>query len=94
MRFALSAAASSVYPVMLPPGRARLAIVRIATASPAKNMTIGIVAVARAAAAVAWAPTVTIASGFWDSNSATRPVSVFIFPSAKRMMNVAFFPSS
>ena len=52
-RFALSSGESWLRPVMLLPGRVRLATSRVATGSPTPNMTIGIVLVACWAACAA-----------------------------------------
>src|SRR2546426_9224183 len=55
--FAMSSGTESVEPVMLPPGRARLATTPVATASPMPTMTMGIVVVACLAARAPGVPT-------------------------------------
>ena len=57
--FTMSSGTESVEPVTLPPGRARLATNRYATASPLPAKTIGIVVVACLAARIAGVPPVT-----------------------------------
>src|SRR5215470_12085646 len=72
-RFALSSADWSVIPVTLPPGRARLSMRPMLSASPTWDMTMGIEVEACRAAAVAGPPIVTITSTPAVTSSAASP---------------------
>ena len=95
IRLALSCTDSSVSPVTLPPGRARLAINSVATASPAAGaMTIGMLEVACFTASVAGPPCVTITSTLSWTISVASPGVRSITPSAKRASYAMFRPST
>ncbi len=83
-----------VSPVMLPPGRERLATNPCATGSGTTVMTIGIKAVARFAATVSRGPVVTMASTFARTSSATRAGRRSGLPSAKAGRMTRFRPST
>src|SRR5215204_2687853 len=81
-RFSLRIQLSRLSPVRLPPGRARLATMPVATASPLGANTMGIAPAARRAARVAAFPTVTIKSGFCATRAAAASSSRAGSPSA------------
>lgn len=82
--FALTSRTELLIPVRLPPGRARLSTSFAPTGSPTHVKTIGIVEVARLAAAVAVEPHVKMRSGFWRTSSVARLFFASKAPSAQR----------
>src|SRR5262249_5183316 len=80
-------------PVMLPPGRARLATRPNATGSPARVITMGMVVVAFFAANATPIPETTMRSTLRRTNSAARSDMRSGFCSANRYSVVMFFPS-
>ena len=73
---------------MLPPGRAKLAIIPVATGSVSKsNATMGMVAVAARTASATGVLTAAITSTFWSTNSIAIGASRVGSPLAKREMN-------
>ena len=83
-----------VNPVMLPPGRARLATRPVATGSPTATMTRGIVVVAFLTASEAGVPAVTIVSTFSAISSAMSAGKRSYRPSAHRYSITMSRPSS
>src|SRR5689334_2554703 len=71
-------------PVMLPPGRARLATKPVATGAPAGAMTMGIVPVASLAAWTAGVKIATITSTFDRTSSTARAFARSLRPPAAR----------
>ena len=80
--------------MILPPGRARLAIKPIPTGSPAFAITMGIVVVAFFAANAAGVARTTIKSTFRRTRSAASSGMRSGFCSPNRYSMVKFFPSS
>ena len=82
-------------PVMLPPGRARLAARPSCTGSPTAAKTIGIVVVARfAASAASVPPAVTMISTLRATSSAARAGNRSSLSSAQRYSIATFRPST
>src|SRR5215470_15984053 len=81
-------------PVMLPPGRARLATNPVATGSPAEAMTIGIVCVALFAACTAGVNSATMTLTLSRTNSAATALACSVLPSADRHSTKMFWPST
>ena len=79
-----SSAVAADSPVMLPPGRARLAISPVPSGSPAGAITIGISVVARLAACTAGVSEATIMSTLRSTSSAASCGSRARVPSAVR----------
>jgi len=84
-----------VMPVMLPPGRARLAMSPVATGSAAMPpMTIGIVLVASLAAKLAGVPEARMRRTFMATSSAASVGSRSLRSSEKRYSMTMFWPST
>src|SRR5262249_40077840 len=81
-------------PVMLPPGRAKLATMPPAIGSPMIAITMGMVVVARLAAAVAGVPCVTITSTLRRTNSSASARRRACACSAQRYSLIRFVPST
>ena len=81
-------------PVILPPGRAKLATIPVATGSPAAAITIGIPLAAFFAARVSLVTAVTIMSTLSRTRSAMSPGRRSFLPSANRYSMAIFFPST
>ena len=92
--FALSSVFSQDTPVMLPPGRARLATNPCSTASSTPPMTIGMVFVACLAAWTAGGPVVTMTSTLRRARLVARPTSRSAMPSAERYSSTMLWPST
>ena len=86
--------ALKVSPVMLPPGRARLVTSPAATRSGATMVTMGIVVVARRAAAISRVPVTTMTFTCRSTSSAANSVTRGSFPAAKRRSITMFWPST
>jgi hypothetical protein len=93
-RFTLSSGCSVDNPVTFPPGRARLVTNPLSTGSLSDAMTMGIVAVASLAGAVAPDPPVTMTSTLRRTSSAARPGKRSALPSAERHSNATLCPST
>jgi hypothetical protein len=81
-------------PVTLPPGRARLATIPVATGSLVLSITIGIVCVACLSSKMARVPDVNSASTFSWTSSFASSGKRFWSPSAYRISKIMFFPST
>ena len=91
-RLVARAAALSEMPVMLPPGRARLSIRRVATGSPTpKKTTVGTFATLQAR--VVGKPAATITSTPLAFMPLTISPSLLTWPPAPRASNARFLPS-
>lgn len=88
--FPTTSGAMLASPVMLLPGRARLATRPAATGSPETVKTMGIVLVACLAASVGGGDAVTMTSTFMRTSSAASPGSRSYCPSADRY-SIAMF---
>src|SRR5882757_895413 len=92
IRFGMSSEVIQVTPVILPPGRARLATKPVVTASQA-IMTIGTVGVAFLAATIASSPIAMMTSTFASTSSRARRGSSPGRPPAKRYSTATSLPS-
>ncbi len=92
-RLPLNSRANTERPVMLAPGREKLATNPSATKSPPDASTIGIVDVAFFAASPPGVPEVTIMSTFSLTSSATSAGRRSAFPSAQRYSTTTLRPS-
>jgi hypothetical protein len=83
-----------VTPVMLPPGRARLATMPRRTGSSPVAITTGMVLVAFFAASAATVPLVTSTSTLRAISSRNSAGSGSVLPAARRISKVTFLPST
>src|SRR6266852_423728 len=79
-------------PVILPPGRARLATIPVATGSPIGPVTIGIVLVAFLAARLPGVVYATMIAGLRRTHSAARVGNRSYLPSSDRKLMLMLFP--
>jgi hypothetical protein len=93
-RFWLSSGESSVSPVTLPPGRARLLISPCLTASPLDAITMGIVFVLFLTASEALPLWATMTSGLSFTSSAASSPSFWSAPPAYRTSRTTLRPST